>query len=179
MFSQIGGWCVACNGKILVLLHFVWKLVINKTHKHNNQKTVSHIFLSANDIYSFLQKIRVYDILLIPPKFAKFLEMCYRGKLQCLQGTTSYEGTTKLRKLTINWGHDWLFYFHKLEWSGNKWKYLGAWYVGSFIPPSRKRDILTETRYYGHFYVIFMFELHEKKSSQQGWIPLTWRRDPV
>ena len=97
--------------------------MINKTHKKNKKKTVSYIFLSANDI---LRKIRVYEILLIPPKFAKILEMCYRGKLQCLQGTTSYKGTTKLRKLTINWGHDRFFYSHKSGWSGNKWKYVGA-----------------------------------------------------
>ena len=46
--------------------------------------------------------------------------------------------------------------------------------IDSFIFTNQGRsvinaiDVLTETRYYGHFYVIFMFELHEKKSSQQG-----------
>ena len=44
LFFQIGGCCVACNSKIFVLLHFVWKLVISKTHKHKNQRIVSHIF---------------------------------------------------------------------------------------------------------------------------------------
>ena len=40
--------------------------------------------------------------------------------------------------------------------------------IDSFIFTNQGRsvinaiDVLTETRYYGHFYVIFMFELHEK-----------------
>ena len=65
--------------------------------------------------------------------------MCYRGKLQYLQGTTSYKGTTNLRRLTVNWGNDRFFYFHKFGWSGNKLKHLGAGYMGSFIPPSRDK----------------------------------------
>ena len=32
----------------------------------------------------------------IQPKFAKYLEACYRIKLQYLQGTMSYKDTTKL-----------------------------------------------------------------------------------
>ena len=43
-FFQIGGWCVVSSRKILMLLHFVWKLVINKTRKHKNQRTVLHIY---------------------------------------------------------------------------------------------------------------------------------------
>ena len=37
-----------------------------------------------------------YKILKIQPKFAKYVEACYRIKLQYLQGTMSYKGTTKL-----------------------------------------------------------------------------------
>ena len=44
LFFQIGGCCVACHSNIFVLLHFVWKLVISKTRRHKNQRTVSHIF---------------------------------------------------------------------------------------------------------------------------------------
>ena len=84
--------------------------------------------------------------------------MCYRGKLQYLQGTTSYKDTTNLRRLTVNCGNDRFFYFHKLGWSGNKLK--------------SGQDVLTENCYYGHFYVIFIFGFHDKKSSQQSGIPL-------
>ena len=65
--------------------------------------------------------------------------MYYRGKLQYLQGTTSYKGTTNSRMFTVNWGNDRSFYFHKFGWSGNKLKHLGAGYMGSFIPPSRDK----------------------------------------
>ena len=34
---------------------------------------------------------------------------------------------------------------------------------GKFYPSQSGRDVLTETCYYGHFYLIFMFGLHEKK----------------
>ena len=135
--------CLGLHERFLKLVGGVWLAMVRFLCCYilfKNLWLIKHTSIITRKpfrIYSFLQKIRVYEILLIPPKFAKFLEMCYRGKLQCLQGTTSYEGTTKLRKLTINWGHDWFFYFHKLGWSGNIWKYLGAWYVGSFIPPSR------------------------------------------
>ena len=44
LFFQIGGCCVACHSNIFVLLHFVWKLVISKTRRHKDQRTVSHIF---------------------------------------------------------------------------------------------------------------------------------------
>ena len=44
LFFQIGGFCVACHSNIFVLLHFVWKLVISKTRRHKDQRTVSHIF---------------------------------------------------------------------------------------------------------------------------------------
>ena len=59
--------------------------------------------------------------------------MCYRGKLQYLQGTTN------LRRLTVNCGNDRFFYFHKLGRSGNKLKHLGAGYIGSFIALSRDK----------------------------------------
>ena len=62
--------------------------------------------------------------------------MYYRGKLQYLQGKTSYKGTTNLRRLTLNWENDPFFYFHKFGWSGNKLKHLGTGYMKSFIPPS-------------------------------------------
>ena len=65
--------------------------------------------------------------------------MSYRGKLQYLQGTTSCKATTNLRRLTANWGNYQFFEFHKLGWSGNKLKQLGAGYMGSFIPPSRDK----------------------------------------
>ena len=105
--------------------------MISKTGKHKNERTVSHIFLPANDI---LKKMCRY--LRIQPKFSKFLEMYYRGKLQYPQVTTSYKGTTNSRRFTVNWGNDRSFYFHKFGGSGNKLKHLGADYMGSFIPPS-------------------------------------------
>lgn len=35
-FFQIAEWCVACCGKTDVLFHFVWKLVILKTRRHES-----------------------------------------------------------------------------------------------------------------------------------------------
>ena len=136
VFFKIGGCCVDYNNKIFVLLDFFLEnlRVISKTRKHKNHRTVSHIFLPANDILK-----KMWRSLRIQPKFSKFLEMYYRGKLQYLQGTTSYKGTTNLRRLTVNWGNDRFFYFHKFGWSGNKLKHLGAGYMGSFIPPSRDK----------------------------------------
>lgn len=33
-FFQAGGCCMACYGKIFVLIYFVWKFLIDKRHKH-------------------------------------------------------------------------------------------------------------------------------------------------
>ena len=78
LFFQIGGCCVACHSNIFVLLHFVWKLVISKTRRHKNQRTASHIFVSANNI---LKKMWRYRILRIQRKFAKFLENVLQRKV--------------------------------------------------------------------------------------------------
>ena len=67
LFFQIGGSCVACNSKILCYILFE-NLWLAKKSKHKNQRTVSHVFLSANDI---LKKIWRYRTLRIQPKFAK------------------------------------------------------------------------------------------------------------
>ena len=78
LFFQAGGCCVACYRKIFVLLHFVWKLVISRTCRHKNQRTVSHIFVSANNI---LKKMWRYRILRIQRKFAKSLENVLQRKV--------------------------------------------------------------------------------------------------
>ena len=79
-----------------MLLYFVSKVVIDKAHIHENQRKVLHVFLSTNGI---LKKLWM-EIFRIQQKFAKFLETCYREKLQYLQGTTSSKDTAKLSMLT-------------------------------------------------------------------------------
>ena len=70
-----GGWYVTCYSRIFVLLYFVRKIVIDKIHAHENQRTVLQMFFSATGV---LKKVWMYTIL----KFSKFLETCYREKLQ-------------------------------------------------------------------------------------------------
>ena len=72
-----------------------------------------------------------YKILKIQPKFAKYLEACYRIKLQYLQGTMSYKGTTKLGGKGMGGGGDnkleggLIDYFILANWGDvNKLKYL-------------------------------------------------------
>ena len=141
LFFQTGGSCVVCNSKILCCYILFKNLWLAKKIKHKNQRTVSHVLLSENDI---LKKMWRYRTLRIQPKFAKFLEICYRRKLQYLQSTASCKGTTNLRRLVevVNWGNDQFFQFHKLGWSGNKLKHLGAGYMGSFISPYQKPVIM-------------------------------------